>query len=1518
MTVSAADPDDLAAFVVRTRTARLVAVDEQRSLTGLQRSVATGSTGYGAHVPALDSLRALLDGLDGTERFVHAVRRELQAADGSAVGGRIVLPDSRLGAALDRAGVGSPPDQVRFVAATLHGLPPTSGFVDDPVCAANGNMVHQDLDLRFPGLAATLDVRRTYNSLLTGRVGAHGPGYTSILDVRLVAAPGRVEVDLPDGATVRFLRTDAGWAAFGRRVLDLDHTDEGYTVRTGRRDGFRFDTDGRLTGWWDGPTSVTVERDADGRIVAVADALTGRGYVVRWSSGRVRRIETSDGRAVDYAYAATDDGSTRLVRATTECGHLETEWSGGLLVAVVDADGVRPFVNTYDGAGRVATQRSPFGRVTTYRYDPSGLTVVTGDDGTRQAMTHDARGNLTSVIDADGSAMRIRYDHADRATHVVSRGGAEWRYRFDEGTGGLAGRIDPDGFGMRWTYDAAGRVTAVTGRNGATTRLEYDTDASTPSRIVDPAGATTSIEVDRRLDLPIAVTDPDGVVTRFEYDPDGQVLAEIDALGHRTTFEYDAAGRLVASVDLRGLRTAVTYDHGRAVAVDRGGTTTTFARTPAGRIAASTLPDGAAWRAEFGDHGEPVAVVDHDGATTRLGWDRMGNLVSVGDPAGRELHRVLDEVGRLVGIVTSAGASWHYRYDVDDHLVEAVDAAGRRSRREVDASGRTTRFVAADGGETTYTYHPGGQVATIVLPDGTRWCTEVDHAGRTVAVDGPNGRAEVVHTAGGRVRTRRFADGTDEVVHHDAAGRLAAVVDATGRRNEIERDAAGALLRTTGITLERDTRGRVTRCVSQGRDDVFAYDASDHLVRRTDATGRSAHFTWGPGGLLATATDPAGGRTEYGYDPLGRLASVTAPGGRTTSYGYGDHGLVESIVDPVGVTTSLEHDPTGLLVRLRRGDDGWHRVLDAAGRTARIETLGGDPLASYEYDLVGRLRVATTPRHRLDLGRDPQGAPGPRLPQPGPIVAASGASTLRSFDAAGRLLLGADGTAYEYDVGGRLLAIEPVEGEPIRFEYSSDGLVAAEGGRHRTRRFGYDAAGRVTTVDEAGRGTTTIGYDAAGRRSSERRPDGSTVRYEWNALDQLVRVLRTSASGAIVEVPIEYDALGRPVAVGGRPVGDGAVRVGTLTVLGARVHDAITHQFLTSDPLLAAPGANGGASAYTYAWHDPVNVVDPSGLRPISMEEWEVLRTREEQGTLGAAADAIRADPFGSLLAAGVVAAGVVMLATPAAAIGMGVLVGAGLTAGIGVATGAFDPRSVAIGGVIGGCSVGAANALTPARQVAADTLAGAAESGLRQLDDGQFDPTGFLVGAASSSTASLVGVRLGPLATTSTQAFVVDGSVGVADSVVAQGLTGGGWSVGGDNWADGALGGSLGVVSHRMAPSARAAAPHVPNPPEPVLRLEAGPVAPAAGPTPEMSTVSRAVSAGERAVHAETGLVLPDVTRRAADGSVGAHAGDPSSVPAPRDRGEETELSGANRLVGDEVDIARGGDAWRRPRSTP
>ena len=62
--------------------------------------------------------------------------------------------------------------------------------------------------------------------------------------------------------------------------------------------------------------------------------------------------------------------------------------------------------------------------------------------------------------------------------------------------------------------------------------------------------------------------------------------------------------------------------------------------------------------------------------------------------------------------------------------------------------------------------------------------------------------------------------------------------------------------------------------------------------------------------------------------------------------------------------------------------------------------------------------------------------------------------------------------------------------------------------------------------------------------------------------------------------------------------------------LGARPYDVATRQFLAPDPLAPMPGRPGSTSPYTYAANDPINLFDPTGRQPISIEAFNDIRDR--------------------------------------------------------------------------------------------------------------------------------------------------------------------------------------------------------------------------------------------------------------------------------------------------------------------
>ena len=1423
MAVSSADPDLLDRFVADAPAGRAALADLTARGSALATSVMSRCSGRGLSSTSFGAVTALHDNLVADEAFVRGVADALRTADRHD--GIATASDVSIAAHLASGSYATATAAVTISQVALLGEPANSGLVDDPICAANGNFVHREPDLLFPGTSAALNVHRFYNSLAADRLGAFGAGWTSVFDVRLdLHEPDRVVAHLADGAELAFTPDGhGGWRTTDRRRHTLGRAGRGWELAVGddacRR--WRFDHLGLLTGWRVGAVGVTVARGPGDRIVRLTHDRSARTITVTWRSDRIAMLATDDGRSVSYAYGA--DGT--LARARSRAGWSEYAYHGRLLLSATDPDGVSDFHNEYDHAGRVTSQVGRFGRTTTYRYELPGTTVVTDGAGVRQAMVHDHRGNLVAIIDTDGAAMRATYDAHDRMVEVVSQTGDRWANEFDPVAGDLVRRTDPDGRSQTWTWDASRRLVATTDRAGETVRYEYDGHGRAPVRAVGPGGATSTVERDDR-ELPVTVTDPDGVVTRFVWDRDGQLAGVIDALGHTTTIEFDGAGLLVRLLDPAGADTRLQRDHaGRVTAGITGPRRHEFRYTPGGRVAGGVDPAEGEWRAEVGRHGAVAAVTNAAGASIGFRYAESGDVVAVVGPDRAEWGQRFDDAGRLVATSAPDGSGSRLEHDVAGRVIAVTDAAGRTHRRAIDPLGRTASVTAPDGATTRWTYHPGGEVASVVLADGRRWVTEVDAAGRIVAVIDPLGRrASRRYTPAGRLASRTDPDGRTEHLRHDAAGRCTGVDAGDGTTVDLELDGTGRAVRRTTTspdgavtvdTLTRDVLGQPVRATTGAVSTEWVRDDAGRVVAAIDGTGATMRFEYDACGQLVGATDPAGLTTSYRYDVAGRLVEQIAPGGRPTTWERDRLGAARRIVDPAGVVTELVHDPTGIVVAARRGTAGWVRTLDPAGRELTRSGADGALLARYAYDVTGRMITAEAPLAGLvtELRWDPCD----RLVDPAsPSAAPPPPADATDRDPAGRILLGHDGTAFRYDAAGRLVEIAPADGHATAVEYGPDGLVASERTGRHTRRFGYDVAGRVTSISVDGLGSTVFGYDTAGRRATQTGPDGSTVVIGWNDLDQLVSITRSTPGGEVRRLAIDVDALGRPRRVDGVELGpaDGApVTVAGFVVLGARVHDPLTHQFLSADPLMAQPGTNGGASAYTYAWHDPVNHVDPTGLRPISIADYERMRTLEEQGRLGQAWQAVTDDPWGTLAVVGVVGVGFVV----GGPVGAGILIGAGLSAGVGLATGAFSPTAVAIGAVAGGLSAGvASSSMGVGGAMAANGGIGAGSELATQVASGR--PVSWRTVVASGAGGAVTGgITQGTnaVATTLTRSILAGAASDTAGSVVQRGVAGQS-PISWDTVVDGATGAAAGGLQHLLAPPAGGSDPTPPARPAP------------------------------------------------------------------------------------------------------
>ena len=1204
MTVSSANPDRLDSFVADAPTGRLAAADVAQRGAALAADVMSRCSSRGLSGHNFGAITTLLHNMAADDQFVRGVADALRAADRHD--GIATMTDVAIGARLVSGTYDAEGTPVTISAVALLGEPANSGLIDDPICAANGNFIHRDLDLVFPGTSAALNIHRFYNSLATARVGAFGAGWTSVFDVALdIDRSGAEPPDgatvvtarLADGAALEFRSDGEGWSTRDRRRFALVRAGRGWELHegdTGER-RWRFDRHGRLTGWLVGRVGVGITRGDDGRIATLTHDRSAREVRLSWTGDRVAALATDDGRTVAYTYGERQT----LARAESRSGWFDYVYDGRLMLRATDPDGVSEFLNEYDAEGRVARQTSPFGRTTTYRYEMPGTTVITDHHDARQAMVHDARGNLAAIIDADGAVLRLTYDDHDRLTTVVSQTGDTWRHEFHQVTGDLVRRTDPDELAQTWEWDHRRRLVATVDRTGGVTRLEYDRDHRVPCRVVAPDGSTATAELDE-WGQPLVITDPDGVVTRLVWDRDGQLAGVIDALGNTSTVEFDAAGLLLRLLDPSGATTELTYDHGaRLVRGTTGDRVHEFRYTPGGRVAGGADPAEGAWSAVFGQHGAVTSITGAAGHTLGYRYDRTGNLVELIGPEGAAFRQEFDDVGRLVAAFAPDGSASRLEHDPAGRVVAVTDPAGRTHRRTLDAMGRTATITAPGGGTTRWTYHPAGEVATVTLADGRVWATEIDAMGRVVAVIDPTGRrASRTYTPGGRLASRTDPTGATEHYAYDAAGRCVAVVTDDGRRVEYRLDAMGRPLEqivsapgqgTWHHAYEWDTHGGLAARTDPHGTTRWQRDGAGRVVAEIDGTGARRRYHYDARGLLTTATDPAGHTTSYRHDLAGRLIEQMAPGDRPTTWSHDAAGLVRGCTDPAGVTTEVTRDATGAITSLRRGATGWDRELDAAGRELARHAPDGTPLARYGYDALGRMVSAEAPLAGLVTeflwdGADhlvpAAGPPTPDRDRPGRALAANGHAAPLPRDAAGRLLAGPSGTMYRYDTAGRLVEIAPADAEAITFDYGPDGLLTTERVGAHVRHFMYDAAGRVVSITIDGLGTSVFTYDAAGRRHSQTGPDGSAVVFGWNDVDQLVSITRTSPDATVHHLAIDVDALGRPRRINGIEIDPGAtapVAVAGVVVLGARVYDPLTHQFLSADALTVQPGSNGGA-----------------------------------------------------------------------------------------------------------------------------------------------------------------------------------------------------------------------------------------------------------------------------------------------------------------------------------------------------
>lgn len=678
----------------------------------------------------------------------------------------------------------------------------------------------------------------------------------------------------------------------------------------------------------------------------------------------------------------------------------------------------------------------------------------------------------------------------------------------------------------------------------------------------------------------------------------GGAFAPDNVARHGTTYVYDVRGRPVRTVEAIGQNAAAT-DTNLVAKVYVASTQYTYS---GGELTIRTQgPD------------------ERDPTSSRYGWSNEATRTAAGfelrkvrkDASGTvkdKVELVWDRLGRVVETrrfqtPTSAVASsvWTDAYDSVGNLLRATEPGTAR--------------------DSTYDEF-GNQLETAWMDGTTRRVSRTSYDGFSRVI-----QRELVSTvAGGSPVTESLDLFHYDVASGDPAQPSVAAALLRGRLSWVEHpgvgnvyygyDAVGRgdaevfqyqnVMGVVSQSSESTVGGRLQRLrlTTEATDDsiTYSYDSAGRTTRIDDDNGRlfnASRIT--PLGQYLAVEFGNGVVEEYKYSPTGRreLQSWTA------STNSGTYSYANETRDAEGRVIAELHTTPGTLTYLTAAYDGVGRL------TSRIQATSMVPqVDTFTYDGLGNLTSRTTP-----VGATFQYTPSTTDPDRLCRYAAPGSGTACQFtyDGAGNVTQdSATGSTrtIAYDAGQRITSIArgstsvaltygpvgrmktEVSGPSARTVWTFGGMIERRQRPDGVIQIERSIPGPLGTFVSL-RSELDSGGSVANREQIYRHGDGRANRFFTRADGKVVQDATYSVFGNVVAGSDDGSFTGSDDLWNG---GDELPEVG-VTLLGPRAYDPLLGRFLQRDPI-AVVRRSSTANPYSFAFSDPVNHSDPTGLTP--------------------------------------------------------------------------------------------------------------------------------------------------------------------------------------------------------------------------------------------------------------------------------------------------------------------------------
>ncbi len=827
---------------------------------------------------------------------------------------------------------------------------------------------------------------------------------------------------------------------------------------------------------------------------------------------------------------------------------------------------------------------------------------------------------------------------------------------------GLPKRVVQNGREMAtYTYDSLGRKTAQTRYGKPYATFGYHGAAAYKGALywVKDAIGRQTFALQYKNGTPQQIKRPDGLSEYQWVDNNGWLTSQKDALGRTTRYRHDNMGRLT-QIDPHGswANTNITYNFsggGAVQTITKGGAKTTVTYDGMYRTVLERTQDlSSGWQSYVNTKYDALGRVvfssqpslstrETKGVTSK--YDGLGRILESREtvaPYATTRYEYLNSHRRRVRDPSGADKMYYsYGYNGpgnDEYraIYESVPGTWLRytniykniwgqttqiRQREPGGTGdirqnfyydnqqRLCRHYVPEHGATKYQYNAAGEMTAYAKGQSNSGCGAVPSVAAKVSLTYDNL---------GRVTKTDFAhSGTPDITRsYDAVGNVKSVkrggVDWSYGYNDADLLTSEVLKidgRSFPMTYSYNTQGHMTRrTLPRGRPLEFAPDG---LGRPTQATGSGHNYA-----------------TNITYHINGDIASMQYYNGykfaRTLNNRLLPSRLLSQKGDVKAIDLNYQYDPRGKITQITDGAVRGHNrsySYDGLGQLTAARGpwgAGGAQVdGTFTYDSLGNLRSKTLGNRKVSLAYDGRNRVTRSVDTGAPNGQGTGTRTL-GYDSRGNVTtLGSMAFVYDY------------AGQPVTVSGSANlsGQAGVNGARGATNgNYTYD--GNLKRVKSVVNGKTIYNiYDASGtlvhvhdvsanQQTSYVSVNGMTVaRIGNNFIPSYVHNdhqgsprMMSSNSGAALGGSV-YTPFGEDWQVAAPPdqagytghIRDSATG---LNYMQARYYDPVIGRFLSVDPVGFLDTGNPAMfNRYSYAYNDPVNLIDLNGLAACPVDD---------------------------------------------------------------------------------------------------------------------------------------------------------------------------------------------------------------------------------------------------------------------------------------------------------------------------